>query len=78
LPRKRGAAEIVAPDLGKCLRIQVVPEPAVSRPQLRNRRRILSGGGPFAALSLRGIGPDAVPPIEEIEERFADWALTTS
>jgi sugar/nucleoside kinase (ribokinase family) len=26
-----------------------------------------------AALSLRGVGPDAVPPIEEIEERFADW-----
>ena len=26
-----------------------------------------------AALSLRGVGPDAVPPIEEIEERFAAW-----
>ena len=26
-----------------------------------------------AALSLRGIGPDAIAPIEEIEERFADW-----
>ncbi len=26
-----------------------------------------------AALSLRGIGPDAVPPMEEIEERFSDW-----
>jgi sugar/nucleoside kinase (ribokinase family) len=26
-----------------------------------------------AALSLRGVGPDAVPPIEEVEERFADW-----
>ena len=26
-----------------------------------------------AALSLRGIGPDCVPPIEEIEERFAAW-----
>jgi sugar/nucleoside kinase (ribokinase family) len=26
-----------------------------------------------AALSLRGVGPDAVPPLEEIEERFAAW-----
>jgi hypothetical protein len=26
-----------------------------------------------AALSLRGVGPDAVSSIEEIEERFADW-----
>lgn len=26
-----------------------------------------------AALSLRGIGPGSVPPIAEIEERFADW-----
>ena len=26
-----------------------------------------------AALSLRGVGPDAVPPIDEIEERFAAW-----
>jgi sugar/nucleoside kinase (ribokinase family) len=26
-----------------------------------------------AALSLRGVGPGAVPPIEEIEERFAAW-----
>ena len=26
-----------------------------------------------AALSLRGVGPSAVPPIEEIEERFAAW-----
>jgi sugar/nucleoside kinase (ribokinase family) len=31
-----------------------------------------------AALSLRGVGPDAIPPIEEIEERFADWVLATS
>ncbi len=26
-----------------------------------------------AALSLRGVGPDCVPPMAEIEERFADW-----
>ena len=26
-----------------------------------------------AALSLRGVGPEAVPPIEEIEDRFAAW-----
>lgn len=26
-----------------------------------------------AALSLRGVGPGAVPSIEEIEERFAEW-----
>lgn len=26
-----------------------------------------------AALSLRGIGPDFIPPMAEIEERFADW-----
>jgi hypothetical protein len=31
-----------------------------------------------AALGLRGIGPDAVLPIEETEERCAVWALTTS
>ena len=30
-----------------------------------------------AALSLRGVGPDAIPPIEEIEERFADWEAVT-
>ena len=26
-----------------------------------------------AALSLRGVGPDCVPPMAEIEERFAEW-----
>lgn len=26
-----------------------------------------------AALSLRGVGPDFIPPMAEIEERFADW-----
>lgn len=26
-----------------------------------------------AALSLRGVGPDCIPPIAEIEERFAVW-----
>ena len=26
-----------------------------------------------AALSLRGVGPGSVPPITEIEERYANW-----
>ncbi len=26
-----------------------------------------------AALSLRGIGPDAIPPMAEIEERYHEW-----
>ena len=26
-----------------------------------------------AALSLRGIGPDAIPPMAEIEERYREW-----
>jgi sugar/nucleoside kinase (ribokinase family) len=26
-----------------------------------------------AALSLRGVGPDAIPSIDEIEARFVDW-----
>jgi sugar/nucleoside kinase (ribokinase family) len=26
-----------------------------------------------AALSLRGIGPDAIPPMAEIEERYKEW-----
>lgn len=26
-----------------------------------------------AALSLRGIGPDAIPPMAEIEERYQEW-----
>ena len=26
-----------------------------------------------AALSLRGVGPDAIPPMAEIEERYKEW-----
>ena len=26
-----------------------------------------------AALSLRGVGPDAIPPMTEIEERYKEW-----
>ncbi|MFT4038587.1 MAG: PfkB family carbohydrate kinase [Thermomicrobiales bacterium] len=30
-----------------------------------------------AALSLRGIGPDAIPPMAEIEQRYAEWEKET-
>ena len=30
-----------------------------------------------AALSLRGVGPDAIPPMAEIEQRYAEWERET-